>query len=40
MLGWIQSNAGTLIVLLIVAAIVALIIVNLVKDKKKGKSPC
>ena len=37
MLGWIQSNAGTIIVLLIVAAIVALIIVNLVKDKKKGK---
>ena len=32
MLGWIQSNTGTIIVLLIVAAIVALIIVNLVKD--------
>ncbi len=34
------SNLGTIIVLLILAAVVFLIVRSIVKDKKKGKSTC
>ncbi|MBQ9557381.1 MAG: FeoB-associated Cys-rich membrane protein [Clostridia bacterium] len=38
MFEWIGKNIGTIIVLAVLAAIVALIIVKLIADKKKGKS--
>ena len=33
-------NVGTLVVLLAVAAVVALIVFRLIRDKKQGKSSC
>ncbi|MCH5194968.1 MAG: FeoB-associated Cys-rich membrane protein [Oscillospiraceae bacterium] len=33
-------NPGTIVVLLIVAAIVALILFSMIRNKKKGKSSC
>ena len=38
MLAWLSKNIATIIICLVLAVIVALIIYNLVKDKKKGKS--
>ena len=38
MFEWIGKNIGTIIVLAVLAATVALIIVKLISDKKKGKS--
>ncbi len=40
MFAWIIENIATIIVSLILIAIVALIVVKLVSDKKKGKSSC
>lgn len=40
MLAWLSKNIATIIICLVLAIIVALIIYNLVKDKKKGKSSC
>ena len=40
MLAWLSKNIATIIICLVLAVIVALIIYNLVKDKKKGKSSC
>ena len=40
MIAWILQNLATIIISLVLAAIVALIIVFLVKNKKKGKSSC
>ena len=40
MLNWLTQNAGTIFVLAILAAIVAVIIIGMVRSKKKGKSSC
>ena len=40
MLNWIISNLGTIIVLLVVAAVVVGVAVKIFKDKKQGKSSC
>ncbi len=37
---WLMNNWGTLAVGLVVAAVVALIIINYVRKKKKGQSTC
>lgn len=39
MLSWIGANAGTIAVCIVLAVIVCAIILNIIKDKKKGKSP-
>lgn len=39
MLSWIGANIGTITVCIVLAVIVALIIRNMINDKKKGKSP-
>ena len=38
MFEWIGKNIGTIIIVAVLAALVALIIVKLVGDRKKGKS--
>ncbi len=40
MLDWLANNIGTIVVTIILAAIVAVIVYRMVKDKKKGKSSC
>ena len=40
MLEWITLNAGTLLISLLLIGLVALIILQLRRDKKKGKSSC
>ena len=40
MLAFIGDNLATVLVCLVLAAIVAAIIVKLVRDKRKGKSNC
>ncbi len=40
MLQWLADNAGTIIVTLALIALVAVIIVRLYRDKKKGKTSC
>ncbi|MCR5302561.1 MAG: FeoB-associated Cys-rich membrane protein [Lachnospiraceae bacterium] len=40
MLTWISDNAGTIVVLAILAVIVAAIIWKLISDKRKGFSSC
>lgn len=40
MLEWLSANIGSIIVVLVLAAIVTAIIVNMIKDKKRGKSSC
>ena len=40
MLDWITANAGTLGISLLLIGLVALIILQLRRDKKKGKSSC
>ncbi len=40
MLEWITLNAGTLGISLLLIGLVALIILQLRRDKKKGKSSC
>ena len=40
MLEWIRGNIGTIIVLFIVAAVVAAVIIKMVRDRKQGKSSC
>ena len=40
MLEWFAANWGTILVLLIVAAVVFLAVRSLVKDKKAGRSSC
>lgn len=40
MLSWLIENIGTIAVALVLAAVVALIIIKMYKDKKKGKSSC
>ena len=40
MLSWIAANAGTIIVTLILLAVIAAVIVVMVRDKKQGRSSC
>ena len=40
MLSWISNNIGTIIVSLIVCAIVAVIVIRMIKNRRKGKSSC
>jgi Flp pilus assembly protein protease CpaA len=40
MLEWITLNAGTLLISLLLIGLVALIILQLRRDKKQGKSSC
>ena len=40
MLAWLAENLGTIIVSLILIAVVSLIVVKMIKDKKSGKGSC
>lgn len=40
MFEWIMQNLPTIIICSVIAAVVALIIIHMVKDKKRGKSSC
>ena len=40
MLAWLGENMATVIICAILIAVVAAIIVGMVRDKKKGKSSC
>ena len=40
MLTWISANLGTVLITLLLIAVVAVILVKLRKDKKKGVSSC
>ena len=40
MLAWLTANLGTIIITLALIAIVAAVIVQMVKDKKQGKDSC
>ena len=40
MLSWLAANIGTVLITLLLIALVAVIIVKLRKDKKKGVSSC
>lgn len=40
MFTWIANNIWTIVICAVLVAVVALIVVSLVKDKKKGKSTC
>lgn len=40
MLVWIAENIGTILILAALIAIVAMIVVGMLRDKKKGKSSC
>ena len=40
MIEWLSNNYPTIIICAVLVAVIALIIVKMVKDKKKGKSAC
>ena len=40
MLNWISNNWGSILVVAVIICILALIIVKMISDKKKGKSTC
>ncbi len=40
MLEWITANLATIVVAAIVVAVVAFVIVKMVKDRKKGRGTC
>lgn len=40
MFAWLMQNLATILICLGLVAIVALIVVGMVRDKKKGKSSC
>lgn len=40
MLAWLSENIATVIICAVLIAIVAAIIVKMIKDKKQGKSSC
>lgn len=40
MLAWLIGNIGTIIICTVLIAIIAAIIVGMVRNKKKGKSAC
>lgn len=37
---WLSANIGTILVLLIVCALVALVVRKMIRDRRKGKSSC
>ncbi|MBO7563699.1 MAG: FeoB-associated Cys-rich membrane protein, partial [Clostridiales bacterium] len=39
-MGWLTDNLGTIVISAVLILIVALIIVKMVRDKRKGKSSC
>ena len=40
MLGWLLENIATMIICAVLIAVVAVIIISMVKNKKKGVSSC
>ena len=40
MITWITQNIGTLLVILVLAAVVAAVIIKMVRDKRQGRSSC
>lgn len=40
MLAWLSENMATILICAVLIAVVAAIIVSMVKNKKKGKSSC
>ena len=40
MIAWIISNAGNIVVGLVLTAVVAFIIFKMISDRRKGKSSC
>ena len=40
MLTWMSNNIATIIICLVLVAVVAAIIIHMVKEKKQGKSSC
>lgn len=40
MLSWLTANLGTVLITLLLIAVVAVIIINLCKNKKRSVSPC
>ena len=40
MILWLSENLPTVIVCIILAAIITLVIIKMIKDRKKGKSSC
>ncbi len=40
MINFLQNNLGTIVVLLILVAVVSLVIIKMIKDKKSGKKSC
>ena len=40
MLAWLSENIATIIICAVLIAVVAAIIVSMIRDKKKGKSSC
>lgn len=40
MMNWIIDNLGTIFVLSILIVIIGLVINSMIRNKKKGKSPC
>ena len=40
MSNWISENIGNIIAIVILAAVIAAIVIHLIKQKKRGKSSC
>lgn len=40
MITWLQENAGTLIISLVLAAVVAAILISMHRNRKAGKTSC
>lgn len=40
MAAWLANHIGTIIICAILICVVAFIIIGIIRDKKKGKSPC
>lgn len=40
MLAWISENIGTIVISFLLCAVIARIVVGMIKDRKKGKSSC
>lgn len=40
MLAWIVGNIGTIIVAAVIASVIAIVVIRMAKNKKKGKFSC
>lgn len=40
MAAWLANNVGTIIICAILICLVTFIIIGMIRDRKKGKSPC